>query len=72
MKRIAMVQVRSKKTDQIASQPALRGYRHNLEDRMSAASTIESSQIELSFFFETQRHIDLWMNNEQCRVMNDV
>jgi len=50
MKRIVLTQGWCKKTDQIAVQPALRGYRHNLEDRMSAASTIESSHIELSFF----------------------
>ena len=52
MKRIAMAQDWSKKTGQVALQSALRRYRRYLEDRMLAASTIESYLNRVKLFLE--------------------
>lgn len=47
-----MAQDWSKKTGQVAVQPALRRYRRYLEDRMLAASTIESYSNRVKLFLE--------------------
>jgi len=60
MKRIAMAQDWSKKTGQVALQPALRRYRRYLEDHMLTASTIESYLNRVKLFLEElQRYIIL-------------
>ena len=47
-----MAQDWSKKTGQVALQPALRRYRRNLEDHMLAASTIEGYLNRVKLFLE--------------------